>query len=82
MKAKRLVKCPRCSRSFNPTRDSPARPFCSERCKAIDLGHWFQESYRVPLSSSLREEEASEMDIDVERPTEADTDAEGEDEEQ
>ena len=25
------------------------RPFCSERCKMIDLGAWATESYRVPV---------------------------------
>jgi endogenous inhibitor of DNA gyrase (YacG/DUF329 family) len=24
------------------------RPFCSERCKQVDLGHWFMEKYRIP----------------------------------
>jgi hypothetical protein len=25
------------------------RPFCSERCKTIDLGAWAAEAYRVPV---------------------------------
>jgi endogenous inhibitor of DNA gyrase (YacG/DUF329 family) len=28
--------------------DNPYRPFCSERCKLIDLGDWAMEKYRVP----------------------------------
>jgi len=28
---------------------NPYRPFCSERCKMIDLGAWATESYRVPV---------------------------------
>lgn len=28
------------------------RPFCSERCKMIDLGHWASEAYRVPQSEA------------------------------
>jgi len=31
---------------FSP--ENPWRPFCSERCKLIDLGAWASESYRVP----------------------------------
>jgi hypothetical protein len=27
---------------------SPFRPFCSERCKLLDLGAWASESYRIP----------------------------------
>jgi len=30
------------------TRESRYRPFCSERCKTIDLGAWASEKYRVP----------------------------------
>jgi endogenous inhibitor of DNA gyrase (YacG/DUF329 family) len=45
---KRDVPCPRCGQpaSFSP--DNKWRPFCSERCKTIDLGHWADERYRVP----------------------------------
>jgi endogenous inhibitor of DNA gyrase (YacG/DUF329 family) len=45
----RTVACPHCG---NPVAWTPAarwRPFCSERCKMIDLGGWASESYRVPL---------------------------------
>ena len=41
------VKCPQCSTEFSYY-ESEFRPFCCERCKLIDLGHWFEESYRVP----------------------------------
>lgn len=41
------VKCPRCEIVFRYY-ESEFRPFCCERCKMIDLGHWFEESYRVP----------------------------------
>lgn len=41
------VKCPQCEKEFSYY-ESEYRPFCTERCKMIDLGHWFEESYRVP----------------------------------
>lgn len=41
------VNCPGCEKEFSYY-ESAFRPFCSERCKQIDLGHWFSESYRVP----------------------------------
>lgn len=41
------VQCPQCDKLFNYY-DSEFRPFCCEKCKMIDLGHWFEESYRVP----------------------------------
>jgi endogenous inhibitor of DNA gyrase (YacG/DUF329 family) len=28
--------------------DNPYRPFCSERCKLIDLGQWATDAYRIP----------------------------------
>lgn len=37
--------CPICQASTQS--DSPHRPFCSARCKQIDLGNWLGESYRV-----------------------------------
>jgi len=33
---------------------NPFRPFCSERCKLIDLGAWATEQYRVPDGSAAR----------------------------
>jgi endogenous inhibitor of DNA gyrase (YacG/DUF329 family) len=42
------VKCPTCQKPVEWTDDSPWRPFCSERCKLIDLGAWADESHRIP----------------------------------
>lgn len=44
----RRVNCPVCGTPspFDP--GNAHRPFCSERCKLIDLGQWATESYRVP----------------------------------
>lgn len=46
--AHRKVKCPTCGKPAPFTRDNRWRPFCSERCKLIDLGAWFDESNRIP----------------------------------
>ena len=35
------------------------RPFCSERCKLIDLGAWAAESYRVPLDRQDEDDEGA-----------------------
>ena len=42
------VPCPRCGQPalFGP--DNKWRPFCSERCKLIDLGRWLDGRYQVP----------------------------------
>jgi endogenous inhibitor of DNA gyrase (YacG/DUF329 family) len=34
------VKCPTCSRPILWNADFPQRPFCSDRCRLIDLGAW------------------------------------------
>jgi endogenous inhibitor of DNA gyrase (YacG/DUF329 family) len=41
--APRLVKCPTCAREIPWAPDSAFRPFCSERCRLIDLGAWLSE---------------------------------------
>jgi endogenous inhibitor of DNA gyrase (YacG/DUF329 family) len=41
------VPCPRCGHAAPFAPDNPWRPFCSERCKMIDLGLWAAERYRV-----------------------------------
>ena len=42
-----MKKCPTCSKQVE-WQDNPFRPFCSERCKLLDLGKWVSEEYRVP----------------------------------
>lgn len=41
------ITCPICGKPFDP-QDSRAMPFCSPRCKLIDLGHWLDEKYGIP----------------------------------
>ncbi|MBN2702310.1 MAG: DNA gyrase inhibitor YacG [Methylohalobius sp. ZOD2] len=38
------VKCPQCGRAVEWRQDNPNRPFCSPRCKSIDLGEWAAEN--------------------------------------
>jgi uncharacterized protein len=44
----RLVRCPACEGESVYSAANPFRPFCSERCKNLDLGAWASESFRVP----------------------------------
>lgn len=46
--AKRIVPCPYCGQPVPWGPESRHRPFCSERCKLIDLGQWATEQYRIP----------------------------------
>lgn len=43
-----IVKCPRCGKSVHWAESEKHRPFCSERCKLIDLGEWASESNVIP----------------------------------
>jgi len=42
-----LLRCPSCGRRFTPDPETPHRPFCSERCRLIDLGAWITEKHRI-----------------------------------
>jgi len=51
------VACPRCGAAVQWTVESKWRPFCSERCKLIDLGAWASERYRIEAVEPPDEEE-------------------------
>ena len=51
--------CPFCGKQFDP-QHSPAMPFCSNRCRLLDLGRWFDERYGLQ-SESEDEVEGPEM---------------------
>lgn len=42
------IACPECGTLSVYSVNNPSRPFCSERCKMIDLGAWASEAYRLP----------------------------------
>jgi endogenous inhibitor of DNA gyrase (YacG/DUF329 family) len=44
-----MATCPICNKDAKGRAENPAFPFCSPRCKSIDLGKWLNEEYRVPL---------------------------------
>jgi endogenous inhibitor of DNA gyrase (YacG/DUF329 family) len=44
----RHVPCPTCGRPVEWSSRSPYRPFCSKRCRLIDLGEWIEEERRIP----------------------------------
>ena len=45
-----LVRCPTCQRELEWSPDNKWRPFCSERCKLIDLGNWAAEKNVIPVT--------------------------------
>ncbi len=56
----RRVACPRCGKPAEYSPANPWRPFCSERCREIDLGAWASESYRIPVREEAPEEPGNE----------------------
>ena len=56
-----LVKCPECGKGVD-YESSEFRPFCSERCKLLDLGAWADEEYALPADEAdMTEEDISEL---------------------
>jgi endogenous inhibitor of DNA gyrase (YacG/DUF329 family) len=49
------MRCPICDKHFDPAA-SKAMPFCSERCRQIDLGRWLREAYSVPIERDPEED--------------------------
>jgi len=45
---KRMIACPTCKQLTEYSTDNAYRPFCSKRCKLIDLGLWASEQYAIP----------------------------------
>jgi endogenous inhibitor of DNA gyrase (YacG/DUF329 family) len=61
MKPLRVVSCPHCGAPVEWKAENHFRPFCSERCKLMDLGAWANEQYRVAG-------EPARLDIDGDEP--------------
>ncbi len=51
--------CPRCRTPVALDQQSPFRPFCSERCKLLDLGAWADESYRIPVDDPTDDDDSA-----------------------
>lgn len=47
MSGKHVVNCPTCGKAVEWRAENRWRPFCSERCRKIDLGAWAADEYRV-----------------------------------
>jgi endogenous inhibitor of DNA gyrase (YacG/DUF329 family) len=55
------MKCPVCGKPVTWDQ-APNRPFCSERCRLLDLANWADEKYRLPSQQA-----DSEDDVEQER---------------
>ncbi|OQW49940.1 MAG: hypothetical protein A4S09_11810 [Proteobacteria bacterium SG_bin7] len=57
------VHCPTCQKKVKYNSENIFRPFCSERCKLIDLGQWAEESYKVPCQEEDKEKIFSDINV-------------------
>ena len=56
----KIVSCPQCGTDVPWQEDQKWKPFCSERCKLIDLGEWASEGHRITG-------ESVQIDIDIDQ---------------
>jgi len=52
----RLVNCPQCGKAAEYSPENRFRPFCSERCRFIDMGAWASDQYRIPSQPDAEDE--------------------------
>jgi endogenous inhibitor of DNA gyrase (YacG/DUF329 family) len=64
----RRIACPICGRPAAPRRENAAFPFCSERCKLVDLGRWLGEEYRIAGPRAGDDERPARPASDEEEP--------------
>jgi endogenous inhibitor of DNA gyrase (YacG/DUF329 family) len=57
-----MPKCPICDTDVKPRADNKLFPFCSARCKTIDLGKWLSEEYRVATGEAAAADEQEDED--------------------
>ncbi len=67
----RKIRCPHCQQETVYSEENPFRPFCSERCKILDLGAWADENYRVPDKENSSSNKNEDQNND---PSETDSD--------
>jgi endogenous inhibitor of DNA gyrase (YacG/DUF329 family) len=57
------AKCPTCGKAFDPA-TSRSAPFCSDRCRQIDLGRWLDEKHALPVEKPDEDESPDEAPDD------------------
>ena len=51
-----MARCPVCDAGVNLD-STPTAPFCSERCRLVDLGRWLDEAYALPENRQSEDDE-------------------------
>ncbi|NQZ54775.1 MAG: DNA gyrase inhibitor YacG [Piscirickettsiaceae bacterium] len=63
----KMVHCPQCNKLVPWQDDQKWKPFCSDRCKLIDLGDWASENHRI--ADNTTQSEQYDLDIDSFNPS-------------
>jgi len=61
LESNKQVSCPNCTKKSAWSAENKFRPFCSERCKLIDLGEWAAGTYAIAQKHSEEDEVFSSM---------------------
>ena len=64
---KETICCPSCGKKATWTPENSHRPFCSPRCKLIDLGEWASEQHRISGAPVVVEDNITTDDLDNEK---------------
>lgn len=60
-----VVQCPTCKIAVVWNSENQFKPFCSERCRLIDLGDWATESHKIPAAPGFNDVEAGFFDASI-----------------
>jgi endogenous inhibitor of DNA gyrase (YacG/DUF329 family) len=63
-----MARCPQCRKAVEPRSENAFFPFCSERCKLVDLGKWLGGEYRIPVATPPEGEEEEPLAADEDEP--------------
>jgi endogenous inhibitor of DNA gyrase (YacG/DUF329 family) len=61
-------RCPTCGKTFQigTLEDLPSFPFCTDRCKLVDLGRWLDGDFRIPEGGAAEPENETDAPSDEE----------------
>ncbi len=57
------LNCPTCKKVIEYSEAYPERPFCSERCKLIDLGEWAEEKHKIAGNPAFDDIHSEDLNI-------------------
>ena len=57
------VKCPTCNSAVQWNNEAKFKPFCSGRCRLIDLGAWASDRYAIPAESPAETDETARSEV-------------------